>query len=293
MRNIIVGVDGSTASERALDRAFLEAEKTGQAVRVVSAWTNPALGMGLAYGAPMPSNAERQTASQDLLEEHIAKAHSRRDASTPIEVTSEVIEGDPARTLTRLSRQAGTVIIGADGHGQLTSGLLGSVTTYVIHHSACPVIVVPRDAPVGEPTRVVVALDGSDSSRIAFQWALREATIWERPLIAVHAWRIHTPRVPLPYASLPTGSSYEQEARDWLDDEVAECLAADRTAVVRETRYGDPAGVLLDATGPDDLLVLGSRGRGGFASLVLGSVATQCATHARGSVVIVKDVPSS
>jgi nucleotide-binding universal stress UspA family protein len=109
------------------------------------------------------------------------------------------------------------------------------------------------------------------------------------PLVAVHAWIINTNPVPLPYLSIPSDAADERNARAWLDDELDHFLPGDEETTIRRLApYGPAARVLLEEAGPDDLLVLGTRGHGGFGGLLLGSVAMQCAAHARGPVVVVK-----
>jgi nucleotide-binding universal stress UspA family protein len=292
MKDIIVGVDSSAASERALDRALLEAERRGLPLRVVHAWTTPAWfsSGGLGYVPPVPSPEISRQVAQGLVDEALAKALSRRTSQVPVAVTAMVHEGDPARLLTRLSEHAPLVVLGGNGHGQLASALLGSVTTYVLHHAHCPVMVVPAGAQVGPPARIVVGLDGSTSSRAALAWALAAAEPQHPPVVAVHAWQIHASAVPITYTALPDSANHQTEARSWLDGELAEVLqGADSSHVLREAPYGLAAATLLEETHEDDLLVLGSRGRGGFSSLLLGSVATQCAAHAKGTVVVVRD----
>ena len=292
MKDIIVGVDTSTSSEHALDRALLEAERTGCNVRIVHAWTTP-VWVGTAgmagFAMPMPALKESRDFAQTIVEELLAKAMSRRGSDSVIEVTTQIEEGDPARVLSRLSTDASLLVIGGSGHGQLASALLGSATTYVLHHAACPVMVVAQSTQVQPFTRVVVGVDGSPSSRNALQWGLQAARSLNIPLVAVHAWLIHSAPGLMPYASPPVGATYEQDAQGWLDTQLSQAMPADSVStVVRRVPYGHSAGALLDEAGPDDLLVVGSRGHGGFSSLLLGSVAIQTATHARGSVVVIR-----
>jgi nucleotide-binding universal stress UspA family protein len=295
MKDIIVGVDGSPGSEDALDRALLEAERTGQPLRVVHAWTLPtwAGGGGVAYTMPLPNPAESGRCAQENLDEIVEKALMRRTSAAAVTVTAEAHEGPASKVLSRLSTDAALLIVGGSGHGQLASTLLGSATTYLLHHARCPVMVVPAGAQTTRFARVVVGLDGSPSSQAAFRWSLGVARTLDCPLVAVHAWVISTPPVPIPYTSLPPKATYEQDAHDWLNGELLGLLEGEeQTTVVRHVPYGHTSAALLDETGPDDLLVIGSRGRGGFASLLLGSVATQCAMHATSTVVVLKEQTS-
>lgn len=290
MKDIIVGVDASTSAEHALDLALLEAERTGCPLRAVHVWTTPvwlggaAMG-GLVVPAPVPEDCRK--VARGLVDELVAKAMSRRSSDAAVEVTAEIEEGDPGRVLSRLSDGASLLVMGGSGHGQLASALLGSATTYVLHHATCPVMVVPQSADARPFARVLVGIDGSPSSRAALAWARKAAESLACPLVAVHAWIINPAPVPMPYFERADGSTYSQVAQDWLVAELAKELP-DTATVVPLTPYGSAAGALVEEAGTNDLIVVGSRGHGGFASLLLGSVASQTATHARGAVVVIR-----
>lgn len=132
--------------------------------------------------------------------------------------------------------------------------------------------------------RIVVGVDGSESAREALQWAVDEARRREATVEAVHAWRT----VPLAdYAfteHVPGGSArYAQETLD------AAVGSVDTTGVTVEPKLktGGAAQALIHEAKGADLLVVGSRGRGGFSGLLLGSVSQQAAQHAPCPVVIV------
>lgn len=292
MRDIVVGVDGSAASERALDRALLEAETSGRPVRVVHGWTTPIWSGGVPGFAPnilaSPQDSERY--AHELVDEALAKGLSRRTSEAPLSTQAEVREGDGSRVLVKAGADAGLVVLGGRGHGQLAGALLGSTTNYVLHHATCPVMVVPEPgAPPGRFQQVVVGVDGSPSSRSALTWALDAARRHDCPLVAMHAWQVSTiPGWP-PATYVPPPAHQDVEAMAWLQGEVATVLGSDPGVAVRtELAHSTPAAALMDKAGPEDLLVVGSRGRGGFATLVLGSVATQCARYARGVVTVVR-----
>ncbi|MFE5513261.1 universal stress protein [Streptomyces sp. NPDC056529] len=136
-------------------------------------------------------------------------------------------------------------------------------------------------------SRVVVGVDGSLASHAALRWALRHA---RRTGATVHAVGAYD----LPGAggwSAPAVDVLfdEEQARRSLSEELAEVLAPeDDVLLVQHVVRGNPAQVLIDESDGAELLVVGSRGRGGFASLLLGSVSQQCAAHASCPVVIVR-----
>jgi nucleotide-binding universal stress UspA family protein len=139
--------------------------------------------------------------------------------------------------------------------------------------------------------RIVVGVDGSDGSLRALRWAVREARQRDATLDVVVAWH-H------PYAAAvdPTGMAASRVSREELEHLSRDLLgrardvayAEDQTVQVDPTVVeGGAARALLEAATGADLLVVGSRGRGGFTGLLLGSVSQQCAHHAPCPVVIV------
>lgn len=137
---------------------------------------------------------------------------------------------------------------------------------------------------------VVVGVDGSEESREAFRWALEEARLRQATLRAVHAWT---------YPAL-FGPTYippemvdrrvlHSDAKKALDAVVAEIAGENPAAYIeRVVTEGPAAQALVEAAKEADLLVVGSRGHGGFTGLLLGSVSQQCAHHAPCAVVIVR-----
>jgi nucleotide-binding universal stress UspA family protein len=147
----------------------------------------------------------------------------------------------------------------------------------------------------GFVAKIVVGIDGSETSRDALLWAIDEARLRKVPVVAVHAWEPPpaTPEVipaPMPPPRVDPVSvmpQIEAAATRLVEDVVEEVAAgASDVEVTAKARQGPAAHVLAEMAQEDDLLVVGSRGRGGFAALVLGSVSQQCAQHAPCPVVI-------
>lgn len=289
MRDIVIGVDASTTSTHVLLRALSEGASTHRPVRVVHAWSVPAWagGPSAAGYASTPSLEEHGRWAKEVADEAVAQVRRTTPAVGDVTSSTEGPEGWAGDALVRASVDGGLLVVGGRSHSGLGGALLGSSTTYALHHAACPVMVVPTTAADGPFRRVVVGFDDSPCSRSALHWALDAARRNACPLVVVHAVRL-TPLAP----QMPTFELYPDyldELRVWLDTEVAWVKAAADDVVVRtEVQDGSASQVLLAEAGPEDLLVLGSRGRGGFRSLLLGSVATQCAQHARGVVVVVR-----
>jgi nucleotide-binding universal stress UspA family protein len=143
---------------------------------------------------------------------------------------------------------------------------------------------------------LVVGIDGSAGASEAFRWAIAEARLRNSRLLTVHAWRLGYWAGPGggygyvggafdPYPAGGVGD--RQEAAEELLEKATGGPETDGVEIVRRAVEGDAAKVLIDAAAEGDLLVVGSRGHGGFVGLMLGSVSQQCAHHAPCPVVIV------
>jgi nucleotide-binding universal stress UspA family protein len=137
---------------------------------------------------------------------------------------------------------------------------------------------------------IVVGVDGSEASKEALRWALDESRLRSVKLRAVYAWLY--PRIGgrtyIP-PELLNRELLRRTAQEQLDAFVAEVLGDQLEATLElVVSEGPSAQVLLEAARDADLLVVGSRGHGGFAGLLLGSVSHQCAQHASCPVVIVR-----
>lgn len=288
MRSIVVGVEDSVASERALDQSFLEAQSTHRSLHVLHAWSTAVWSVGvagLAYEVPpLPINGKQFAV--DLLDEVVAKGLGRRLSDSPLTFAADAVEDSPGHALVTAAKDAGLVVVGGRAMKAVKGAMLGSTTAYVLHHAHSPVMIVPEEVTVGQVRRVVVGVDGSPSSRSALLWGHDAARRHGCPLLAVHATSLPG-RTSTPF--VPELSAYEGEALAILEQEVAQILPDPGPVPVScQLSHLSPARGLLEVATDGDYLVVGCRGRGGFASLVLGSVATQCAQHTSGVLVVVR-----
>jgi nucleotide-binding universal stress UspA family protein len=141
--------------------------------------------------------------------------------------------------------------------------------------------------------RFVVGIDGSDESRSALRWAVNEAALWDAQLDVVHAWDLPFVVVPPPISvtSQRDVETLHQAAQSLLDTEVSAATDHASTAPQRLEKIvvaDSAARALLETAKGADLLVVGTRGRGGFTGLLLGSVSNQCVHHASCPVAIVR-----
>lgn len=137
--------------------------------------------------------------------------------------------------------------------------------------------------------RIVVGVDGSHSSKEALRWAVRQAELTETSVEAVIAW--HYPEPTGGYGYRPVSANgladFAQTAGKTLADAIADTVdPATSVPVAQRVVEGNPASVLLKASASADVLVIGSRGLGGFASALLGSVSQHCAYHATCPILI-------
>lgn len=290
MSEIVAGVEDAASAERILEHALVEAETTGRALQVVSAWTLPywftdVTGMAT---VPMPVAANIAQAASENARDLLSKALVLRSPDAEgVQATSVAKQGTAGQVLVEASKAAGLVVVGGPGYGEFRSVLLGSATLHVLHQAPCPVMVVPSSATPGRYTRIVIALDSGGGAASALRWGLDAARRHCCPAHVVHV-QLRNPAPTSAFAGAPYADQ-SPECHEWLQAQLSE--AADATIGVPVTTgvlEGSASAAILAEVGPDDLLVLGSRGHGGFVGLLLGSVAAQCAQHAQGVVVIVK-----
>ncbi|GHC98909.1 universal stress protein [Zhihengliuella salsuginis] len=289
---IIVGVDGSEAGQCALKWAADEARRRGLPLNIVTAYTIPvfaASSMDAGY-ATLDDDVIREGAEEVLHE-------ATRDLDRAgLEVRTRLESGDPAGVLLDLSEDADLVVVGTRGRGGFVGRMLGSVSSALPAHAKCPTVVVPQcvsDVPADAPQRrdvVVVGVDGSERARHAVLIAAERADQRGVPLRVVCG----IPPVSGALAWMP--ATVDQEALV-ADIEVqlgngARWLKSHFPTLEIETEAvnGPPIEMLLEESERCRLTVVGTRGRGGFAGMLLGSTSQGVLHHARGPVLVVPDL---
>ncbi|MGA8114004.1 MAG: universal stress protein [Actinocatenispora sp.] len=276
---ISVGIDGSPASDAALDWAIDEAIMRRRPVRLVHVLDWPTqTGSTLSQAAERVVSDLRAEADQILHERH----EFARSMASDVPVTTHMAGGNAPQRLIEESLQAELLVLGQRGLGGFTGLLLGSVSTQVSAHAQCPVLVVPPGmlATAGMTDKVVVGDDGSAGSHLAVEVAFEEAARRAVPLIVVLAWG----------NGLPTTT--ERPPRDDMA-ELAESLSPWRdkypeVMVEERLMHAAPAPTLLNLVNSRSLLVVGSHGRGGFRGMLLGSVSQAMLHHAPCPVLIAR-----
>jgi nucleotide-binding universal stress UspA family protein len=273
-RPVVAGVDGSPPSLVAAEHAARAAVQRGRPLHLVHGYLH-ALGYGVPVnpydlGVPGPSEDGRA-----MLERAAADLAGRWSG---LSVQVRQVAGGPAASLVEESGRAELVVVGSRGLGGFAGLLLGSVSTQVAGHARCPVLVVrPAERPGGTAVEgpegpVVVGVDGSEPGRLAVTLAAEEAVRRGAGLVLMHV------------------EAAQQRAgeADLLDAAAADVRTRHPglTAERRPVRAAKPERALVEASGQAGLLVVGSRGRGGFAGLLLGSVSQAVVQHAHCPVLI-------
>ncbi|MEU0562972.1 universal stress protein [Dactylosporangium maewongense] len=275
-QRIVVGFDGSGEARAAVDWAVDEAERTGSRLHIVYAYQ--LAWPGGEYAGPAGEMAAEAQERGDALIAEIVEHLRRRGTGVSIDGTA--VHAAPSPTLLELGDAgARLIVVGNRGGGGLTHLLLGSVSQQVATHARTPVVVVRGRAAAGGP--VVAGVDGSPSSDAALGVAFEAARLRDTGVLAVRAYL--PPMVTsLPYAMIEATEQQLLEAAvaGWREK---------YPAVALETRLvnGRTAQALLDASGTAQLVAVGSRGHGGFAGLLLGSVGQHLMHHAACPVLIV------
>ncbi|MEU8633051.1 universal stress protein [Amycolatopsis sp. NPDC048633] len=289
-RTIVVGVDGSAASVTAVSWAARLASSRRLGLDIVHGLQIAALGYGEGMaGIDVLIDAVRQEGDRVV-------AVSRKVATSIDEdlvVTTETLTGTPAPLLIERSRRARMVVVGATGSGGFAGMLLGTTPATLVSHAHSPVAVIRGRhgaAHVPESGPVVVGLDGSPASEAANAAAFEEASARGVPLVAVHAWTDVT------YEDFYGTVRLIPQWESMADDE--ERLLAQRLAgwqekypdveIRRVLRRDRPRLALLEAAEKAQLVVVGSRGRGGFAGMLLGSTGQALVQHAGCPVLVVR-----
>lgn len=287
---IVVGYDGSENSDRALDWGIQEVGVLAGELKVVVSMGRPVAVDPSLYG-PFLEALEQE--ADKIAAAAVARA---RDAGVP--VVAVVERGDAAGVLVHESEHAASLVLGRRGRRGVR-GRLGSVTAAAAAHAKCPVVVLPegwdpqaraaRGASGAFAGRVVVGVDRLGQDNPAVQAAGRHAARHGVGLALITV-------VPEPL-SMPTGSvDLDRAVREQLTeparslvDQVAESVREDHPDLDVETFVfsGLPADQLVAAGRSAELVVVGSRGYGGFRGLLMGSVSQAVLTEGEGPVMVV------
>lgn len=286
---IVAGVDGSTSALHAALWAADEAAQRHRPLRLVYAGNEYAFGYTGGLAPPQSFFDEMQAAGFALLAAAETAIHH---VHPELEIGVDLQTAGPVPTLLEQSEDASLLVLGSRGSGGFRGILVGSTAVALVAHGHCPVAVIRGDTPDAEPRRVgpvVVGVDGSATSDAAIATAFDEASWRGAAVVAVHSW--------LDYASdhvLTRGLDVGWERLEQEEDELlAERLAGWQekypdVAVRRVVTQGRPVERLLEQAVDAQLVVVGSRGHGGFSGMLLGSTSQSLIQHATCPLLIVR-----
>lgn len=277
---VIAGVDGSPIARAALAWAADTAAGYGRQLRIVHGLGLPVVMGTIPSSERYQSGDEVREAGHALLTE---SAEYARGVHPEVDVATVLASEDAPEVLLDEARHGDVIVVGSRGLGAVRAIMLGSVSLRTSSHAPCPVVVVPEAAP--EPRgRLVVGVDGSESSRRALRFALEHALTTDAEVVVVNSWE-----VPLP----EDRTDGHEEMFDRQSEEVVAGVLAevidDRTQALEISAVrmqADPVDALLEAGEGADLIVVGSRGRGGVRGLVMGSTSQGVLSRAHGPVAV-------
>jgi nucleotide-binding universal stress UspA family protein len=284
---IVVGIDDSPAARTAVQWAARDAELRNVPLTLVHA-VSPEVSTWLRTPVPAGVLRWQQEHGRRLVDEalKVVEAASRRGG--PAAIHTEILTSGAVPTLIDLSKDAEMLVTGAQGSGRWPGRLLGSVSSALLRHAHCPVAIIHEAPPMPGP--VLLGVDGSPASELATAIAFDEASRRNVGLTALHAW-----------SDLDVS---EWPGVDWpATQSMAEEVLAERLAGWQE-RYPDvgvsrtvvqaqPARQLVEQSAGTQLVVVGSRGRGGFAGMLVGSVGEAVAQMAQAPVIVAREAPAS
>jgi nucleotide-binding universal stress UspA family protein len=283
---VVVGVDGSEESLRAVEWAAMEAVRHGVPLRIVSVPAMPPRMRVYETAPPTVADALRGASCRAL-----AEAITRSgEVTSELPIDTELLTGRPALAITDSGKGALMLVVGARGAGGFAAMLLGSVSRYSAMHASCPVVVVREDTRAVSREVVVGIRDPHDTAgTLAF--AFEEAALRRATLVAVHSWYWFPSAFGAPEAKETTGQAADlarisAEANRHLADVLEEWQGKYPAVPVRlDVVRGHPASVLASYSARADLVVIGRRGP--VTGPAVGAVQHGVLHHARGPVAVV------
>jgi nucleotide-binding universal stress UspA family protein len=284
---IVVGVDDSPAAKAAVDWAARDAELRDIPLTLVHAvspnlttWWDAPLSPGLAQW--------QKNHGHRLLDDAVKVVEKNCRNGGPTHIHTEVLSSGAVPTLTDLSKDAELIVAGACGPGSWPGRQLGSVTSGLVRHAHCPVVIVHEQNSLGPnniQAPVLVGIDGSSASESAAAIAFDEASRRNVGLVALHAWSdVHLsewPGIDWPATQSMAEQILTKRLAGWREQYPEVSV---RWIVVRD----QPARQLVTHSSEAQLLVVGSHGRGGFRGMLVGSVSEAVAGLARTPVIVAR-----
>jgi nucleotide-binding universal stress UspA family protein len=282
--SVVVGLDGSDTSGWALQWGLQEADRRGLPLVLVHTDEQHPAQEDAASDDSGGGTDEADPVLQQALD-------TVRQSAPGVQVSAHHVQGHAAAVLVEASATAVTVVLGAGSRGGVSKAVLGSVSHQVATHGHCPVVVVramPSDDGAGAG-QVVLALDDSEACTPAIEYAFAAASRQGLGLTAVHAWWREYLGGVMAYSPWEGDwSEVAEELEQMMEQTLAGwCAKYPDVPVHRHLVRGHAVKMLVQESEGAALLVVGSRGRGGFPGLLLGSVSTGLLQHADCPVAVV------
>jgi len=285
---IVVGVDESAAAKVAVRWATRDAELHKIPLTLVHAispevatWPNVQLPPGLARW--------QRDRGRRLVDDAFKVVEEASQRGGPAEIRTEILSSPAIPALVNLSKDAEMMVAGDQGSGRWPGRLLGSVSSRLLRYAHCPVAIIhDQDPTVPDPDQapVLVGVDGSPASELAIAIAFDEASRRNVGLVALHAWSdtdvSDWPGIDWP-ATQPMAEEILAERLAGWQDQYPDVEV--NRVVVRDK----PARQLVQRSEDAQLVVVGNRGRGGFAEMLVGSVGESVAQMARVPVIVARE----
>lgn len=284
---IVVGIDGSEEALGAARWAAAHAKQSGGTLTVVCVYSLAS------YSAAALDGGFAVIDDEYLKSGAVEAVNQAADALKELGVQPETVVtlGDPSAVLIELSAESDLIVIGSRGEGGFADRLLGAVSATLPAHSKCPVVVVPvheSGKPFVPIERIVVGVDGSDVASSALMRAVDLAIAWDAQLTAVVAVPIASGGAAMSW--LPVAVDRQvliDDVRDGLDMAIEQALDGRELRVARHALDGSPAALLTEFSTAVDLVIVGTRGRGGFSGMLLGSTSQTVLHHSTCPVMTV------
>ena len=268
---VVVGVDGSEPAKQALKWAAAQARQRKASLHLLCIFELPSYAVNAGEDAQAaPGGALLYEAAETMVKEM-----ARSPELAGLEVTWSLLDGDPSERLIEMSKDVALVVVGGhgDSRGSIADRLLRTVSTAVPAYAYCPTVVVPHlGKDVSEtnlPVRtVLVGADGSDHAKLALQRAIWEADRWNAKLTVVTAVNVDVASWMPQFSLSPDLLAGIAETIQEQVDELREGRDIEIEVLALE---GNPAKLMAEYSAQVDLMVMGTRGRGGFSGLLLGS----------------------
>ncbi|MEU3764890.1 universal stress protein [Amycolatopsis keratiniphila] len=287
---IVAGIDGSGSARTAAMWAAGEADRRGLPLRLVHVYTVPAVNTP---GVSVPREAVRAGFESRGLEWLAEARKDVLDRYPELVVETAAREWSAVPALVQESLSATMVVLGSRGLGGFTGMLVGSTAVALAHHGHCPIVVARGNQPDGvvpQAGPVVVGTDGSPSSAAALAFAFDEAHQRKTALVVVRTWsEMFDHGTIRPHFLDVDPAGIEAAERTEAETQIAPWREKyPDVAVELVVRKGRPVRTLLEFGAKASLLVVGSRGRGGFQGMLLGSTSQALVAHSECPVAVIR-----